>query len=89
MTEVEIFATDTCEWCKKARDYADADPDIRYVYFNMTKNPHLKRVFEKRYPGVKTVPQITVDGKHVGGYSEFVLAIETNRNELQNVGENE
>ena len=63
---VEIYGTQGCDFCYKARELAHnhgADVD----YYDIGGGVRLVE-FGNLFPGCKTVPQILVDGMHIGGY---------------------
>ncbi|OOF36308.1 GrxA family glutaredoxin [Rodentibacter heidelbergensis] len=73
---VEIFGRSGCPFCIRAKNLAEklkdelADFDYRYVDINeegMTKDDLSKLVGKE----VKTVPQIFIDKKPIGGCTDF------------------
>ena len=67
---VTIIGRKNCVWCRKARKLCKST-DLRYDYKDLDApaNAQLRRWFEVE--NIKTVPQIFVDGQHIGGYEEF------------------
>ena len=68
MKNVEIYGKPNCNFCRKAvgvcKSYA-----IDYKYYELDKDYELKDLWAKvRFA---TYPQIFVDGKPLGGYTEF------------------
>ena len=64
-----IYGTDKCTWCNKvANTILDAGIDITKV--DVTEADILAEM--KKFAGedAKTVPQVVIDGKHIGGYTE-------------------
>lgn len=56
-----------CPWCDKAKALLKKH-DIRYVEHVIGRDL-TKREFQEQFGfDVKTVPQITVDGRRIGGY---------------------
>ena len=56
-----------CSHCKKAKELL-SEFGIPYTEISIGKDIS-KEDFQKKYgPDVKTVPQITIDGKRIGGY---------------------
>jgi glutaredoxin 3 len=71
---IVIYGKDNCYWCKEAKALAGRY-GFEYEYKNTTYENYRAEMFEK-VPDAKTVPQIFWDGRHVGGYEEFVSEIE-------------
>jgi len=67
---VEIYATSFCRYCVDARDLLQAK-DIEYDEYLLDLMPLEKNTMIKRC-GQKSVPQIFIDGVHVGGLTELV-----------------
>ena len=44
--------------------------DIEFIYQELGKDFEMQFILEK-FPGARTFPQITVDGKHVGGFDDL------------------
>ncbi|MCB1864810.1 MAG: glutaredoxin [Chromatiales bacterium] len=74
---IEIFSTSFCRHCVAAREFLDAR-NIEYVDNRLDLMP-LERDEMIRRCGLKSVPQIFIDGRHVGGYEQLVA--------LQNSGD--
>ena len=78
---VVLFALEWCEFCWSVRKmFADYEIPYRAVdldsvaYQDGNKGGNIRKVIEQR-TGLKTIPQIYVGGKHVGGASETFDAI--------------
>ena len=64
-----IYGTDKCTWCDKvAKRLQDAGIDITKIDFTDAEN--LAQMKEFAGEEAKTVPQVVVDGKYIGGYTE-------------------
>jgi len=50
---------------------------------NVDEEVNLKELKEQ-FPEVKTIPQVFIDGRHIGGYQEFAQEIE---NTMGNYGQ--
>ena len=64
-----IYGTDKCTWCNKvANTLLDAGIDITKI--DVTDADNLAEM--KKFAGedARTVPQVVVDGKYIGGYTE-------------------
>jgi len=78
---VVLFALEWCEFCWSVRKmFAEYEIPYRAVdldsvaYQENNKGGNIRKVIEQR-TGLKTIPQIYVGGKHVGGASETFDAI--------------
>jgi glutaredoxin len=67
---IEVYGKDDCYWCGRAKAFLE-DKKLPFEYFRIGE--HLNRdEFLEKFPGAKTVPQIIVDGKSIGGYDNLV-----------------
>lgn len=66
---ISIIGKTNCVWCTAAKTLLD-QKQIPYNYLNAGEHISINEVMEM-YPGVKTVPIISVDGKYIGGYDEL------------------
>lgn len=65
-----VWSTSTCTFCKQAKSLLTSKNipfEERVIGVGWTKEQLLEEV-----PNARTVPQIFLDGKHVGGYTELV-----------------
>ena len=65
-----IWSKDQCMFCEMAKDLL-ADYNIEYEERNMSKGEWTREQLQEAAPGSKTVPQIFLDGKYVGGFTEL------------------
>ena len=66
--KVIIYSKENCPNCVKAKALMDKyNPTILKIGENISRD----KFFDK-FPNAKTVPQIEIDGKHIGGYRELV-----------------
>ena len=64
-----VYGTSKCVWCDNvAKDLKNADIDITKV--DVTDAQNLAEM--KKFAGkdARTVPQVVIDGKYIGGYTE-------------------
>ena len=69
MAEVKIYTTNYCPYCKKAKDLLNAK-HVEYEEIDVTNNPDLRTELTQM-TGRTTVPQIFINGKHIGGYTDL------------------
>jgi glutaredoxin 3 len=67
--KVEIYSKPQCPYCVKAKNLADLE-SLDYDYYMLDVDFTREQLFEK-FPTARTFPQITIDGKSIGGYTEF------------------
>ncbi|HAT50067.1 MAG TPA: glutaredoxin 3 [Alphaproteobacteria bacterium] len=70
MPDIEIYSTTVCPYCVRAKMLLDKKK-VTYREFNLTKNPELREEMLARSNGMKTVPQIFINGVHVGGCDDL------------------
>ena len=70
MAKIEIYTKITCPFCHAAKDLlAKKGADFHEVDIN--KQPDQRDTMIARAGGMATVPQIFIDGTHVGGCDEL------------------
>ena len=70
MAKVEIYYWVTCPFCTKARALLDSK-NIEYVGHNITGDEAARTKMIERTGGPKSVPQIFIDDKHIGGCDDI------------------
>lgn len=64
-----IYSSLTCPYCDHAKELLD-QKGLAYKEVNVDENPNdLREMVEKS--GRRTVPQIFIDGKHIGGFDDL------------------
>jgi glutaredoxin 3 len=69
MSKVEIYSTDWCPYCNAAKALLD-DKQVSYEEIDAT-DPAVRMDMIQRAHGRRTVPQIFIGDRHVGGYDEL------------------
>ena len=78
MKLIEMYTKNECPWCEKASNLIKetiGKGRVTTVYNLNTCIEHKEKLLE-RYSEAKTVPQIFIDGKHIGGYEDLVEYID-------------
>jgi len=70
MARVEIYSKSTCGFCFRAKALLDAK-DVDYEEYELTWGSPRREEMIQRSNGRTTVPQIFIDGKHVGGCDDL------------------
>ena len=71
---VEIYTVDYCPWCKKALAFLD-EKGVKYNQHKIDSDEdYWRKKLSEMYDikGDVTVPQIIIDGKRVGGYTDLM-----------------
>lgn len=71
---VEIYTVDYCPWCKKALAFLD-EKGVKYNQHKIDSDEvNWRKKLSEMYDikGDVTVPQIIIDGKRVGGYTDLM-----------------
>ena len=70
MKKVEIYSSNVCPYCLKAKKLLE-DKGVKYQEYRIDKDSVLVEESIKRSNGRKTVPQIFIDEKHIGGCDDL------------------
>ena len=70
MAKVEIYYKDYCPYCHKAKDLLDSK-DIEYTLYDITHDTDGQKEMQKRNPNARTVPQIFINDKSIGGCDDL------------------
>lgn len=72
MNKIDIFTTSTCPFCIKAKRLLQM-LNLDYIEHNVDKsfNEMTNELSEKYNKSIQTVPQIIINGKYVGGYTDL------------------
>ena len=64
-----VYGTSKCVWCDNvAKDLKNADIDITKV--DVTDAQNLAEMKKIAGENARTVPQVVINGKYIGGYTE-------------------
>jgi glutaredoxin 3 len=70
MTRVEIYTTMFCPFCSRAKRLL-SEKGAEYEDIDVIAAPERRQEMIARAHGARTVPQIFINGKHVGGCEEL------------------
>jgi len=77
--KAKVYGSSQCVWCDRvAKLLEDSGADIEKVDVSQGKE-YIKEMQEAAGEKVNTVPQVIIDGKYVGGYTEVERYINVNR----------
>ncbi len=78
MAKIEIFSGPQCGYCESAKRLLDRE-GLAYVDYDVAANDSNRKELCRRLPRVRAIPQIFIDGEHIGGYDDLRLIMETGR----------
>lgn len=70
MAKVEIYYWTTCPYCQRARALLEAK-GVDYEGYDITGDDAARAKMIERTGGPKSVPQIFIDDKHIGGCDDL------------------
>ncbi len=68
--EIEIYTWTFCPYCIRAKELLDAK-GAAYTEYQIDGDEEARSVMTRRAGGRRSVPQIFIGGRHVGGCSEL------------------
>ena len=71
MAHIEIYSTAICPYCVAAKSYLTGKGQT-YTEIRVDLDPARREEMLERSNMRRTVPQIFIDGKHVGGFDDLV-----------------
>ena len=72
--KIEIYTTLFCPFCIRAKQLLDSK-GVMYYETDVTARLSLRKAMTERAGGRTSVPQIFIDGQHIGGCNDL-LALE-------------
>jgi len=69
MAKVEIYTTQTCPYCVRARNLLNKK-GVDFIEYPVDLKPELRSEMEQRSGGT-SVPQIFIDDHHIGGCDDM------------------
>jgi glutaredoxin 3 len=70
MAEVVIYSSEFCGYCMRAKKLL-SDKGVAYQDIDLGIEPGRRREMIERAGGRSTVPQIFIDGRHIGGCDDL------------------
>lgn len=70
MPEIEIYTSPLCGFCHRAKSLL-TNKGAEFAEYDVTSIPGKRDEMIERAGGKTTVPQIFIDGKHVGGCDDL------------------
>ncbi len=69
MKKVQIYLTQTCPYCRAAKSLLNKR-NIDFIEIDVS-NPQVRQKMIERANGRRTVPQIFIGKKHIGGFDDL------------------
>jgi glutaredoxin 3 len=73
MADIEIYSTAICPYCVAAKNLLQSK-GLAYRELRIDTDANARRQMRARAPGARTVPQIFINGVHVGGFDQLAAA---------------
>jgi glutaredoxin 3 len=73
MADIEIYSTAVCPYCVAAKNLLKAR-GLGWRELRIDTDPAARARMLERAPGARTVPQIFINGVHVGGFDQLAAA---------------
>ncbi len=70
MPNVEIYSSNTCPYCVRAKQLLDSK-GVDYVEYNISNDMEARAKMMERTNGARSVPQIFINDKHYGGCDDL------------------
>ncbi len=67
---VEIYVSNFCPYCIRAKALLKRK-GVSFIEYNVQTDPELRAEMLRRSQGARTVPQIFINDRHVGGCDEL------------------
>ena len=73
--KVLIYTKDNCIWCDRAKILLDSKK-ISYNEIDLSDDSERLKFYEKIGDNVKTVPQVFIDDKRIGGFQDLKVFLD-------------
>ena len=73
--KVLIYTKDNCIWCDRAKILLDSKK-ISYNEIDLSDDSQRLKFYEKIGDNVKTVPQVFIDDKRIGGFQDLKVFLD-------------
>lgn len=71
MAEITLYTTDYCPYCVRAKELLKRKGHSEFTEVDVTNSDDLRMEMMQKSGGRKTVPQIFINGTHVGGCDDL------------------
>lgn len=70
MSRIEVYSSLWCPFCSRAKALL-ARKGVEFEEIDVDRDPNRRQQMMQRAGGRRTVPQIFIDGRHVGGSDDL------------------
>lgn len=70
MANIEVYSGDFCPYCVKAKSLLKKK-GLEFTEFNVKRDVKRQAEMGERAPGARTIPQIFINDRHVGGCDDL------------------
>jgi len=70
MAKVEIYTGDYCPYCQRAKALL-RKKGVEFIEHDVSRNPEKRAEMQRRIPGARTIPQILINDKPIGGCDDL------------------
>ena len=70
MKKIILYSKNLCGYCTMAKSWLN-NKNVVYEEINIDE-PEIREKFMKDYPNLRSMPQIFIDNKNIGGYRELI-----------------
>lgn len=70
MAKVIVYSSDHCPYCVKAKSLLERK-DVAFEEINITNDDQARQALVEKANGLRTVPQIFINDRHIGGCDEL------------------
>ena len=70
MANIEIYSGDFCPYCVRAKSLLN-NKGVAFTEYNVKRDMQRQAEMLEKSGGARTIPQIFIDGKHVGGCDDL------------------
>jgi len=70
LAKVEIYTTQICPYCVRAKSLLKKK-GVAFEEIDVSGDPELRQAMVERAGGRRTVPEIFINGRIIGGYDEL------------------
>ena len=70
MAKIEVYSGDYCPYCTRAKALLK-QRNLEFTEYNVQDEPERRTEMAERAPGARTIPQIFINDRHVGGCDDL------------------
>ena len=70
MAKVEVYSADYCPYCTKAKMLL-TNKGVEFIEHDLSGDDAARMALVEKSGGLKTIPQIFIDGQHYGGFDNL------------------